>query len=153
FEKNGTFAALTYDMVKDWSTDPARQKEYLHPHALFTVKELQDYLKIRGFQILWTDHAVLKLEKVDFSKGHITYASSFKDRKTFSVLTYDTVKNWSERPEHQNRYLTADAQFTVRQLKTYLKRRDTKAMVLAPDHIGFTVTEEAKIHQLLARMG
>jgi len=159
FEQNGKFGVLVYDMVKDWSEDPADQAKYLHPHALFTVKDLKNYLQKRGYQVLWTNHAVLKLETVDHPKGHITYASSFagqigtKVMKPFAVLSYETVKDWSERPEDRSQYLSADAQFTVRELKAYLKKRDTKAMVLAPDNIGFSITEEAKIHQVLARLG
>jgi len=160
------FTILTYPMVKDWSEDPADKEQYLQPHALFSVKELKDYLltmtiqrlgsewekvdpRQLPFQVLWTDHSVFHLKPVDLPKGQIPYASSFTGLKPFSVLTYDKVKEWTE--ADRARYLSTDARFTIGELKAYLKKLPYRAMVLLPDGFAAELTEEAKIHPELVK--
>ncbi|MDC0506044.1 isochorismatase family protein [Candidatus Gracilibacteria bacterium] len=46
-------AFITYDEVKNWTPE----RNGISPSARFTLKELQAYMKIRGVEAMWPDHA------------------------------------------------------------------------------------------------
>lgn len=48
------YCRLTYEEVTDWT--PINHR--IAAHALFSLEELKDYLRIVGFQVLWPDHGV-----------------------------------------------------------------------------------------------
>lgn len=73
--------------------------------------------------------------------GHVSFASSYVGKVPYTKLTYDEVKHWNEStPE---KYLAPHAQFTMRELKIYM--RIVQTQMLWPDH-GVQDTDEAKIH-------
>lgn len=75
--------------------------------------------------------------------GHVSLASSFVGLPVGYKLTYEEVKQWTK----QNHQLAEHADFTLRQLKAYLKR--VGQQILWPDH-GLEATTETKIHPSLA---
>lgn len=73
--------------------------------------------------------------------GHISLASSYREKPPFTRLTWEDVATV---PEHQGAEWLADhAQFTMRELKIYLHKVGTQ--MLWPDH-GLQDTDEAQIH-------
>lgn len=63
-------------------------------------------------------------------KGHISFASSYKDRKPFSTITLAEVESWTD----NDHGLSIDASFTVKQLKDYLRGCPDQQDTLRPDH-------------------
>ena len=61
-------------------------------------------------------------------KGHISFASSFKWKENFSEITWDEVKEWTQK----NNWISETATFSLEDLKSYLE--ETKVQKLWPDH-------------------
>lgn len=78
-------------------------------------------------------------------KGHISFASSYKNKQPFDSITLEEVK---DRTEEQNG-LSKKAAFTVEQLQNYLKRMPGNIEKVWPEH-GKDWTESIDLMRPLA---
>ncbi|AKH33200.1 nicotinamidase/pyrazinamidase [candidate division SR1 bacterium Aalborg_AAW-1] len=73
--------------------------------------------------------------------GHISFASSYKDKQPFDMISYDEIQH---RTNEKNR-LSDTAAFGVDQLKSYLQSRRNQTDTLRPDH----ARSETNSHELM----
>jgi nicotinamidase-related amidase len=63
-------------------------------------------------------------------KGHISFASSYKNKKPFDFITLEEMQDWTE----DNNGLSDKARFTVDQLKAYIENSPGQTIQVWPDH-------------------
>ena len=63
-------------------------------------------------------------------RGHISFASSYQDKKPFDFISLDEVRDWTD----ECNGLSDKARFTVEQLKAYLANSPKQTNQVWPDH-------------------
>ena len=63
-------------------------------------------------------------------RGHISFASSYKNKNPFDFITLEEVQDWTD----DNNGLSEQARFTIEQLKVYLENSPQQQNQVWPDH-------------------
>jgi nicotinamidase-related amidase len=118
-----TVALLSIDNTRTFE-DASLQELYVPQGELAAIgtKKALDICKQYG---------VLLVNVFDkHAKGHISFASSYTDKKPFDFIKYQEIQH---RTDEENG-LSASAQFSVAQLKTYLLNSPDQTNQVRPDH-------------------
>ncbi|MCX6825518.1 MAG: isochorismatase family protein [candidate division SR1 bacterium] len=73
------------------------------------------------------------------TRGHISFASSYTNKKPYDSITYEEVRYWTQ----ERNGLSAQAKFTVKQLQEYLLNSPDQKNKVRPDHAkGWTESSD-----------
>lgn len=113
------------------SVDNIKTFEDVNLHELYVPEGEQAAIKTKEARDMCTAYGTLLVNVFEkHPKGHISFASSYRDKQPFDIMTLEEIKDWTQ----QRHGLSSQAKFTVDQLKNYLSRSPGQTNQVWPDH-------------------